>query len=115
MRPPVFFISNRSIFLGYYHVHTADDGEYTFIQSSIGNEKYVEQNYERIGSDVLADVFLNYIHVKPIYASGDEPETPRPLKEDPQNDVLGCLITQVIHMNPGGTIPERAKAKMTQG
>ena len=44
IKPPVFFVSNRSVFLGYYHVHTADDLEYTFIQSSMGNQEYIEKN-----------------------------------------------------------------------
>lgn len=37
-----FIMSNRSVFVTCYHVHSADpDGEYTFLMSSAGNEKYL--------------------------------------------------------------------------
>ena len=73
-----FIVSNRCIFNAYYHIHSAEtNGEYTFITSSAGNEEYVENNYELIGKDVLADMPINYVNIKPIFDGTNDDGTPK--------------------------------------
>ena len=101
-----FIVSNRSIFPTYYHVHSAElEGEYTFITSSAGNDTYVEENFDLIGSDVIADMHLNYVNVKPIHGGINIDKTPI---------VTGISITQCLHVNLGGTMPAAMRKKISE-
>lgn len=59
-------MSNRSLFTTYYDIDGLQPGEYQFISSSWGNELY-QQKYSKLsGRDVIAQLNLNFIGIKPV-------------------------------------------------
>lgn len=86
-------ITNRSVIPAYYHI-TGDDGSFTFLASSRGNDSIVEAEKERIGSDVIATMIVNYHR----FSKG--------------KDGKGVQITTVLSFDPNGYIPNMLKKKM---
>ena len=62
-----FIISNRSVFVTTYHVHSDTiDGQYTLVRSSKGNDSISDREAEAVGDDVEADFILFWINCIPI-------------------------------------------------
>lgn len=65
-----WIISDRSIFATTYHQHSDTvDGPYTLVRSSEGNQAISDENNERIGDDVEADLILFWVQVTPVDGS----------------------------------------------
>ena len=90
MKTP-FPMSNRSMIVGYYK-KDHDDGSFSFMVSSRGNEEMCEKYQSIIGKDVVG-VLENIIHFTP----GDEGKV---------------TIKQCIIVDAGGSIPDMLKKKM---
>ena len=74
---PVFFMSNRCMFVTSYHVHSdSEDGEYTLIRSSKGNDTISKENYDKVGKDVEGDLAITWINAKPVCDSDGKPVSP---------------------------------------
>ena len=61
-----FMITNRSFFNTYYHIDGAEPGEYQFIVSGLGNEKFAIKHARVAKKDVIGRVDLNFIGVRPL-------------------------------------------------
>ena len=55
-------ISPRSFIVACYPI--IGDDEVTFMVSTQGNEELLKKHAEKIGKDVIGDIFINYIHFK---------------------------------------------------
>ena len=95
--PPVPLVSPRSTLVTYYEIPGAD--QYTFMASSEGNEELVKKYADKVGSDVIASMFVNYMNFKPHHDSSGE--------------LVGCKVTHVIEASPNGSIPEMVMKKMS--
>ena len=84
-------ISNRSLVTTFYRCESAD-GHNIIMNSSQGNESFVEARRDQIGRDVLATQHIGYISYKP-YEGGIELRN------------LQC-------MDPAGLIPDFIKKSM---
>ena len=62
MKPGVPLVSNRSMICTYYPVE--GEGEFTFMNSTSGNEALVEQHKDKVGKDVIGTVKISYFHFK---------------------------------------------------
>ena len=67
-----FMIKNRSFFNTYYHIDGCEPGEYQFIVSGIGNEKFAKKHASIAGSDVVGIIDINFIGVRPILNNDNE-------------------------------------------
>ena len=84
-------VGHRSVFPTTYHLHSDDiDGEYTLLRSSLGNEDIAEENADKLGDDIEADLVLFWLNVKPL---GQE----------------SCQVTLVAHVDLGETLPKKMK------
>lgn len=61
-----FMINNRSFFNTYYHIDGSEPGEYQFIVSGMGNEKFAKKHARLAGRDVIGIININFIGVRPI-------------------------------------------------
>lgn len=59
-------ISNRSFFNTYYHMDGCEPGEYQFIVSGVGNEEFAKKHARVAGRDVIGQVDINFIGIRPI-------------------------------------------------
>ena len=59
-------ISNRSFFNTYYHIDGCEPGEYQFIVSGRGNERFAAKHAGVAGRDVIGQILINFISVRPI-------------------------------------------------
>ena len=57
---------NRSFFNTYYHIDGEEPGEYQFIVSGQGNEKFANKHARVAGKDVIGRIDLNLIAVRPL-------------------------------------------------
>ena len=85
-------LSNRSVVTTLYNV-PSKDGDATVLMSSKGNEAKVASLSAEIGSDVVANQIINFLHMKP-YDGGVE-------------------FKQALAMDPAGMIPSFIKTKMS--
>ena len=67
-----FMIANRSFFNTYYHIDGCEPGEYQFIVSGVGNEKFAQKHSRIAGKDVIGIILINFIGVRPIRDSDYE-------------------------------------------
>ena len=90
-----FIISNRSVFVTTYHVHSDTiDGQYTLVRSSKGNDSISDREAEAVGDDVEADFILFWINCIPI-------------------DENSMKVQFIFHLNLGGTIPQMLREKIS--
>ena len=61
-----FMINNRSFYNTYYHIDGCEPGEYQFIVSGVGNEKFAQRHSRIAGKDVVGIILINFIGVRPI-------------------------------------------------
>lgn len=61
-----FMINNRSFFNTYYHIDGCEPGEYQFIVSGLGNDRYVKKHHRIAGKDVIGTILINFIGISPI-------------------------------------------------
>ena len=61
-----FMINNRSFFTTHYHIEGCEPGEYQFIMSDHGNEKYAEKHGALASRNVVGFFHLNFFGVRPI-------------------------------------------------
>lgn len=61
-----FMIANRSFFNTYYHIDGEEPGEYQFIVSGLGNEKFVKKHAKTAGKDVIGRFDLNFFGIRPL-------------------------------------------------
>ena len=59
-------IANRSFFNTYYHIDGEEPGEYQFIVSGKGNDKFAKKHGRTVGKDVKGKIDLNFIGVRPL-------------------------------------------------
>ena len=85
-------LSNRSVVTTLYNL-PSKDGDATVLMSSKGNEAKVASLSAEIGSDVVANQIINFLHMKP-YDGGVE-------------------FKQALAMDPAGMIPSFIKTKMS--
>jgi len=81
----------------YYPKNIGDD--HIFIVSSRGNKHLEEANMDKIGSDVIATLEINFMRFSP--------------KVDSCGDVCGTEIKQVVITNPNGSLLDVLKTKLT--
>ena len=67
-----FMIANRSFFNTYYHIDGCEPGEFQYIASGVGNEKFIKKHERLASRDVIGCIHLNYIGVRPIRNSDFE-------------------------------------------
>ena len=96
--PQVMFISARSIVTTAYK--KTEDDDIMFFLSSKGNEALAEQQKDRIGSDVVGTLHVNFFTFKP--------------KMDSCGDVIGTDCIQVYSMNPNGSLPSMVVDKLVK-
>ena len=60
-------ISNRSFFNTQYLIEGSEPGEYQFIVSGLGNDKYRKKHNKLIKSDVFGTFNMNYLGIKPLH------------------------------------------------
>jgi hypothetical protein len=95
-----FLFSNRSFYNCYYEIDGSEPGEYQFISSGVGNEKFQEKFSKVAGKDVIGTVNLNYIAIKPV--------------KDHTGAVTGTQVIQVQSVNLNGHIPEMYETKVAK-
>ena len=61
-----FMISTRSFFNTYYHIDGCEPGEYQHIASGRGNEEFIEKHKRLAGRDVIGNILINFISVRPV-------------------------------------------------
>lgn len=91
-----WMMSNRSFFNTYYHIDGCEPGEYQFIVSSYGNEEFVRKHAACAGKDVIGEMNINYIGIKPA--------------RNYRGEIYGTYLQQVQSINPAGMIMEWQKA-----
>mmetsp|Transcript_42615 Transcript_42615/g.56250 ORF Transcript_42615/g.56250 Transcript_42615/m.56250 type:complete len:166 (-) Transcript_42615:2395-2892(-) len=91
-----WIISNRSIYVTTYHMHDEDleNGPYTLIRSSQGNDAISDANVEMTGEDVEADMILFMLNVMPIREGLSR-------------------VRFIIHINLGGGLPGPLRQKIS--
>ena len=87
-------ISSRSTILCFYHILDAADGSLFMLNSSQGNEEFIEKYKDRIGDDVIAEQVVASSKLVPFDG--------------------GCELTQVIAMNTKGSIPDFVKGLLAK-
>lgn len=92
-------VSNRSIMHCFYTVPTTD-GTYLHYSSSQGNEAFLEKHKAKLEKDVVSISYIIMWHVVPVM--------------DPSGNPKGCNITQMMHLDVAGSLPEMVKAKIGQ-
>lgn len=90
-------MSNRSLFTTYYDIDGLQPGEYQFISSSWGNEAYQLKYSKLAGRDVIAQLNLNYIGIRPV--------------KNAQNEITGTHVQQVQSVSMNGMIPDMYMTK----
>ena len=70
MTPNVPLVATRHLINTYYPKTDGDD--FTFIVSSMGNEHLYKVHADKIGSDVIATMTVNYMHFTPMLDSCDD-------------------------------------------
>ncbi len=60
-----WMLSNRSFFNTYYHIDGCEPGEYQFVISGHGNEEFVRKHAACAGKDVVGEMNINYIGIRP--------------------------------------------------
>lgn len=97
IKPGVPLVATRHLMNTYYRKDESD--EHIFVVSSLGNEHLYEKYKADIpDGDVIATMFVNYMHFKPLLDSCD--------------DVCGTEVTQVIKTDPNGDIINALKEKL---
>lgn len=86
-------MDNRSILTCSYCI-PFEDGSFTFIASSRGNDEIKDKYKTQIGKDVVANNIINYWHIVPF------------------NDGQGMSVTQVSSMHIGGKMNDKIKTRM---
>ena len=71
------------------------DDDFIFLSSSEGNEHLESKYKDKIGDDVMAKVYVNYLKFESL--------------RDNEDSVIGTKITQVVECCPGGSIPDMLK------
>ena len=92
-----FMINNRSFFNTYYHIDGCEPGEYQFIVSGQGNEKFAKKHARVAGRDVIGRIDINFIGVRPI--------------RNKDYEVVGTFVQQVQRVDLGGSIPDWYRKK----
>lgn len=87
-------LTNRSIIAAYYYI-TGEDGSFTFLASSRGNEEIVEAKKDIIGENVLANMVVNYHR----FEKGADAEH-------------SVKITSVLAFDPKGTMSIMLRRKL---
>lgn len=93
-------LSNRSFFNTYYHIDGAEPGEYQFIASGHGNEEFARKHAAHAGKDVVGEVNINYIGIRPA--------------RNYRGDIYGTFLQQVQSINPAGMIMEWMKSSLAR-
>ena len=95
-----FMLSNRSFFNTYYHIDGCEPGEYQFIVSGHGNEKYAIKHAACAGKDVIGEMNINYIGIRPA--------------RNYKGEIYGTFLQQVQSINPHGLIMEWMKSRIAR-
>lgn len=95
-----WMLSNRSFFNTYYHVDGCEPGEYQFITSGHGNEDFVRKHAACAGKDVIGEMNINYIGIRPA--------------RNFRGEIYGTFLQQVQSINPAGMIMEWMKTKIAR-
>ena len=96
LKPGVPMVWDRSIINTAYQTQVGDT--HYFITSSEGNEALNAKYADRLGSDVIAQLNINAIIMKPKLDSCDE--------------LIGTELIQVYSMNPNGSLPSMVTSKL---
>ena len=96
--PAMPMVSARSMVVTYYPCHSGDD--VVFIVSSQGNEKLQEAQKDKIGSDVVSKLIINYMKWSPKY--------------DSCGDVIGTECLNISEASPEGDIPDMMRKKLAE-
>ena len=62
---PFFFITDRDMIATFYHTYDIKTGFHNYFDSSRGNEKITASVKDKIGKDIVADLKLNFLQVRP--------------------------------------------------
>lgn len=76
-----FLITNRAFFNTTYLIEGSEPGEFTYIVSSLGNRAFETKHADKVRSDVLGKINMNYLGIRPL--------------KDPFGDVVGTQVQQV--------------------
>ena len=71
-----------------------------FIVSSKGNKYLEDKHKDKIGSDVIAALDINFMKFSPKY--------------DSCGDLIGTEISQVVSFDPAGDVPDILKVMLTK-
>ena len=95
-----WMLSNRSFFNTYYHIDGCEPGEYQFIASGHGNEEFVRKHAALAGKDVIGEMNINYIGIRPA--------------RNYRGEIYGTFLQQVQSINPAGMIMEWMKSHLAR-
>ena len=60
-------VSNRSFFCTSYMIEGSEAGEFQFIVSGLGNDKFKKKHAKLIKNDVFGTFNVNYLGIKPMF------------------------------------------------